>query len=51
MSYDLPQRRGVCLSTTVRKKSLNWFSVSTDENFETLVSSAIMMDGQCWPCS
>ena len=41
MSYDLPQRRGACLSSTVRKKSQNWFAFSTDENSETLESSAI----------
>ena len=41
MSYNLPQRRGACLSITVRKKSQNWFAFSTDENSETLESSAI----------
>ena len=41
MSYNLPQRRGACLSSTVRKKSQNWFAFSTDENSETLESSAI----------
>ena len=30
-----------CLSSTVRKKSQNWFAFSTDENSETLESSAI----------
>ena len=32
---------GACLSITVRKKSQNWFAFSTDENSETLESSAI----------
>ena len=32
---------GACLSNTVRKKSQNWFAFSTDENSETLESSAI----------
>ena len=32
---------GACLSITVRKKSQNWFSFSTDENSETMESSAI----------
>ena len=32
---------GACLSSTVRKKSQNWFAFSTDENSETLESSAI----------
>ena len=32
---------GVCLSSTVRKKSHNWFALSTDENSEALESSAI----------
>ena len=32
---------GACLSSTVRKKSLNWFAFSTDENSDTLDSSAI----------
>ena len=41
MSNNLPQRWGACLSSTVRKKSLNWFAFSTDENSETLESSAI----------
>ena len=41
MSYNSPQRRGACLSTTVRKQSQNWLAFSTDENFETLESSAI----------
>ena len=41
MSYDLPQRRGVCLSSTVRKLSQYWFAFTTDENSETLESSAI----------
>ena len=36
---------GACLSSTVRKKSLNWFAFSTDENSETLESSALN-DGQ-----
>ena len=41
MSYDFPQRRGACLSSTVRKNSQNWFDFSTDENSETLESSKI----------
>ena len=41
MSYNLPQEGGACLSSTVRKKSQNWFAFSTDENSETLESSAI----------
>ena len=32
---------GACLSSTVRKKSQYWFDFSTDENSETLESSAI----------
>ena len=32
---------GACLSITVHKKSQNWFAYSTDENSETLESSAI----------
>ena len=32
---------GACLSSTVRKKSQNLFAFSTDENSETLESSAI----------
>ena len=32
---------GACLSSTVRKESQNWFAFSTDENSETLESSAI----------
>ena len=32
---------GACLSSTVRKKSQNWFAFSTDENSEAPVSSAI----------
>ena len=32
---------GACLSSTVRKKSQNWFAFSTDENSETLETSAI----------
>ena len=32
---------GACLSSTVRNKSQKWFAVSTDENSETLESSAI----------
>ena len=32
---------GACLSSTVHKESQNWFAFSTDENFETLESSAI----------
>ena len=41
MSYNFPQRRGECLSITARKKSQNWFAFSTDENSETLESSAM----------
>ena len=41
MSYNIPQRRGACLSSTVRKKLLNWITFSTDENCETLECSAI----------
>ena len=41
MSYNFPQRKGACLSSTVRKKSQNWLAFSTDENSETLESSAI----------
>ena len=34
-------REGVaCLSSTVRKKSQNWFAFSADEYSETLESSA-----------
>ena len=32
---------GACLSITVRKKSQNWLAFSTDENAETLETSAI----------
>ena len=32
---------GACLSSTVRIESQNWFAFSTDENSETLESSAI----------
>ena len=32
---------GACLSCTVRKKSQNWLAFSTDENSETLESSAL----------
>ena len=32
---------GACLFITVHKKSQNWFAFSTDENSETLESSAI----------
>ena len=32
---------GACLPSTVRKKSQYWFAFSTDENSETLESSAI----------
>ena len=38
---------GAFLSITVRKKSLNWFALSTDENFDTLESSAINDGRQC----
>ena len=41
MIYNLPQRRGACLSSTVRKKSQYWFASSTDENSDKLESSAI----------
>ena len=30
MSYDLPHRRGACLSSKMRQKSHNWFAFSTD---------------------
>ena len=45
MIYDFPQRRGTCLSITVLRKSQYWFVFSTDENSDTLESSAIN-DGQ-----
>ena len=45
MSYSFLQRRGACLSSTVCKESPNRFTFSTDENSETLESSAIN-DGQ-----
>ena len=45
MSYNLPKRRGACLSCTVCKKSQNWFAFSTDENSETLENSALI-DGR-----
>ena len=32
---------GACLSSTVRKESQNWLAFSTDENSETLESSAL----------
>ena len=32
---------GVCLSSTVLKKSQNWFAFSTNENSETLESSVL----------
>ena len=32
---------GACLSSTMRKKSQNWIAFSTDENSETLESSAL----------
>ena len=32
---------GTCLSSTVHKKSQNWFAFSTDGNSETLECSAI----------
>ena len=41
MSYNFPQSRGACLSCKVRKKSQNWIAFSTDENTETLESSAL----------
>ena len=41
MTYYLPHRRGACLSSTVRIESQYWFAFSTDENTETLESSAI----------
>ena len=41
MSYNVLQRRGACLSSTARKKSQYWFTFSTDENSETLESSAL----------
>ena len=41
MSYNLPQRRGCMLIYYSAQKSQNWFAFSTDENSETLESSAI----------
>ena len=41
MSHNFLQRRGACLSSTLCKKSQNWFAFSTDENSEALESSAI----------
>ena len=41
MSYHFPQRRGCMLIYYSRKKSQNMFAFSTDENSETLESSAI----------
>ena len=41
MSHNFPQGRGECLSSTVRIESQNWFAFSTDENSETLESSAL----------
>ena len=41
MSYDFPQRRGCMLINHCAQKSQNWFAFSTDENSETLESSAI----------
>ena len=41
MSYNFRRKWGACLSITVRKKLQNWFAFSTDENSETLESSAI----------
>ena len=41
MIYNFPQRRGACLSSTVRKMLRYWFAFSTDENSETLESSAL----------
>ena len=35
------QEGGACLSSKVRKKSQNWFALSTDKNSETFDSSAI----------
>ena len=32
---------GACLSSTVRKKSQNWFAFSTDKTSETLESSTL----------
>ena len=41
----LRREGGACLSSTVRKKSQNWFAYSTEENSETLESSALI-DGR-----
>ena len=41
MIYHFPQRIGCMLISTVDKKSQYWFAFSTDENYETLESSAI----------
>ena len=41
MGYNLPQRRGCMLIQYSAKKSQNWFAFSTDENSETLESTAI----------
>ena len=41
MSNNFLQRRGACLSSTVHKKSQNWFAFSTDEYSATLERSAI----------
>ena len=40
-SHDFPQRRGACLSSTVRKNSQYWFVFSTDENSETMDSLSV----------
>ena len=45
MIHKLMQRRGACLSSTVHKKSLYWFTFSTGENSKKLEGSAIN-DGQ-----
>ena len=42
MSYNFRREGCACLSITVRKKPQNWFAFSTDENFETLDSLAII---------
>ena len=41
MCHNIPQIRGACLSSTVRLMSQNWFAFSTEENSETLESSAL----------
>ena len=41
MSHNFRSKWGACLSSTVRKESQNWFAFSTNENSETLESSAL----------